>query len=98
MSKKEVTKPDLKQKCFHEHYFTENLTGIEDWVITSIDREDTLKKLRKRVYKLKTYAPCSLNEREIYEVFSNKIEYLACMKQKPLHLPKLLENFKGFFH
>ena len=73
MSKKEVTKPNLKQKCFHEHYFTESLTGIEDWVITLIDREDTLKKLRKRefywVYKLKTFAPCSLNEREIYEVF-----------------------------
>ena len=35
------------------------------------DIADTLKELRKKelywLYKLRTYAPCSLNERNIYE-------------------------------
>ena len=71
--KKEVPKQALKQKRFHDHYCTESHTGIEDWVITLIDRADTLKELRKKelywMYKLKTYAPYGLNEREVYEAF-----------------------------
>ena len=71
--KKEVPKQALKQKRFHDHYCTESHTGIEDWVITLIDRADTLKELRKKelywMYKLKTYAPYGFNEREVYEAF-----------------------------
>ena len=73
INKKEVPKQALKQKRFHGHYCTESHTGIEDWVITLIDRADTLKELRKKelywMYKLKTYAPYGLNEREVYEAF-----------------------------
>ena len=73
LNKKEVPKQALKQKRFHDHYCTESQTGIEDWVITLIDRADTLKELRKKelywMYKLKTYAPYGLNEREVYEAF-----------------------------
>ena len=77
ISKKEVPKQTLKQKRFHDHYchncHTESHTGIEDWIITLIDRADTLKELRKKelywMYKLKTYAPYGLNEREVYEAF-----------------------------
>ena len=71
ISKKEVPKHALKQKRLHDHDCMESHTGIEDWVITLIDSTDTLKELRKKelylMYKLKTYAPYGLNEREIYE-------------------------------
>ena len=73
INKKEVPKQALKQKRFHDHYCTKSHTGIEDWVITLIERADTLKELRKKelywMYKLKTYAPYGLNEREVYEAF-----------------------------
>ena len=72
ISKKEVPKQALKQKRFPDHYCKESHTGI-DWVITLIDRADSLKELRKKelywMYKLKTYAPYGLNEREVYEAF-----------------------------
>ena len=46
---------------------------IQDWVVTLIDSGDTLKELRKkelyRLYKLKTYAPYGLNERDVCEAF-----------------------------
>ena len=45
ISKKEVSKQALKRKRFRGHYCTESHTGIEDWVITLIDRADTLKEL-----------------------------------------------------
>ena len=73
MNKKAVPKQALKQKRFHEHYYSDGHNGIEDWVITLIDSADTLKELRKKelywMYKLKTYAPCGLNERDVYEAF-----------------------------
>ena len=73
ISKQEVPKQALKQKSFHDHYCMESRTGIKGWVITLIDREDTLKELRKKelywMYKLKTYAPYGLNEREVYQAF-----------------------------
>ena len=73
ISKKEVPKQALKQKRFHDHFCTESHTDIEDWVITLIDRAYTLKEMRKKelywMYKLKTYAPYDLNEREVYEAF-----------------------------
>ena len=68
--KKEVPKQALKQKRFHYHYCTESHTGIEDWVITLIDRADAFRKKELYwMYKLKTYAPYGLNEREVYEAF-----------------------------
>ena len=48
ISKKEVPKQALKQKRFYDYYCTEGHTGIEDWVITLIDRADTLKELKKK--------------------------------------------------
>ena len=73
MHKKEVLKQVLKQKSFHEHYCTESHTGIEGWVIILIDKADTIKEFRKKeldwMYKLKTYAPCGINERDVYEAF-----------------------------
>ena len=68
-----VPKQALKQQHFHEHYCSDGHNGIEDWVITLIDSADTLKELRKKelywMYKLKTYAPYGLNERDVYEAF-----------------------------
>ena len=76
MNKEAVPKQALKQKrkhYFHEHYCSDRLNGIEDWVITLIDSANTLKQLRKKelywMYKLKAYAPYGLNERYICEAF-----------------------------
>ena len=59
VKKEAVPKQALKQKRFHEHYYSDRNNGIEDWVITLIDSADTLKDLRKAelywMYKLKTY-------------------------------------------
>ena len=52
-----VPKQALKQKRFHEHYYSVRHNGIEDWVITLIDNANTLKELRRKglywMYKLK---------------------------------------------
>ena len=48
MNKKEGPKQALKQKCFHEHYFTQSNTGIEDWVTTLIDKANTLKRVKEK--------------------------------------------------
>ena len=48
MNKNKVSEQALKQKSFHENYFTEYHTGIEDWVITLIDRAYSSKELRKK--------------------------------------------------
>ena len=73
VSKEVALKQTLKQKRFYEHYCSDRHSGIEDWIITLIDSADTLKDLRKKelhwMYRLKTYAPCGLNERDVYEVF-----------------------------
>ena len=73
MSKEAVLKQALKQKHFHEHYCSDGHNGIGDWVITLIDRADTLKEPRKKelywMYKLKTYALYGLNKRDVYEAF-----------------------------
>ena len=71
VNKVAVPKQALKQQHFHEHYCSDRHNGIQDWVITLIDSADTLKELRKKelywMYKLKTYAPYGLNERDVYE-------------------------------
>ena len=73
MNKKVVPKPTLKQKLFHEHYCLDRRNGITDWVISVIDSADPLKELRRkelyRMYRLKTYAPYGLSERDVYEAF-----------------------------
>ena len=73
LNKEAVPKQALKQKRFHEHYCSDRHNGIEDWVITLIDSADTLKELRKKelywMYKLRTYAPYGLKERDVYEAF-----------------------------
>ena len=73
VNKEAVPKQALKQKSFHEHCYSDRHNGIEDWVITLMDSTDTLKELRRKdlywMYKLKTYAPYGLNERDVYEAF-----------------------------
>ena len=73
MNKEAVPKQALKQKGFHEHYYSDRHNGIEDRVITLIDSADSLKELRKKelywMYKLNAYAPHGLNERDVYEAF-----------------------------
>ena len=73
VSKEAVPKQTLKQKHFHEHYCSDKHNGIEDWVITLIDSANTLTELRRKelywMYKLKTYAPYGLDERDVYEAF-----------------------------
>ena len=73
VNKEAVPIQALRQKLFHEHYCSDRHNGIEDWVITLIDSADTLKEMRKKelswMYKLKTYAPYGLNERDAYEAF-----------------------------
>ena len=72
VNKEAVPKQALKQR-FHEHYCSDRHNGIADWVITLIDSDDTLKELRRKglywIYKLKTYAPYGLNERDVYKAF-----------------------------
>ena len=62
-------KQALKQKHFHELYCSYRLNGIKDWVITLIYSADTLKELGRKelywMYKLKTYAPYGLYERDV---------------------------------
>ena len=73
VNKGAVPKQALKQRRFHADYCSDRHNGIEDWVITLIDSAETLKELRKKelywMYKLKTYAPYGLNERDVYEAF-----------------------------
>ena len=61
VNKEAVPKQAIKQKHFHEHYCSDRHNGIEDGVIILIDSAD--------IYNLKTYAPYSLNERDVHEVF-----------------------------
>ena len=71
MKKEAIPKQALKQKRFHEHFCLDRHNDMEDWVITSIDSDNTLKKLKRKelywMYKIKTYAPYGLNERNVYE-------------------------------
>ena len=73
MNKEAVLKQALKQKRFHQHYCSDRQNDIQDRCITLIDKADTLKELRKKqlywMYKLKTYAPYGINQRDVYEAF-----------------------------
>ena len=48
VNKEAVSKQALKQKTFHEYYCSDKYNDIQDWVITLIDRADTLKELKKK--------------------------------------------------
>ena len=68
MNKEAVPKQALKKR-FHEHYCSDRHNGI-DWFITLIDSAGTLRRKELYwIYKLKTYAPYGLNERDVYEAF-----------------------------
>ena len=73
MNKEAVLKQALKQKRFHEHYCSDRQNDIHDRCINLIDKADTIKELRKKqlywMYKLKTYAPYGINQRDVYEAF-----------------------------
>ena len=73
VNKEAIPKQALKQKRFLKHYCSDIYNGIQDWAITLIDSADTLKELTRKelhwMYKLKTYAPYRLNERNVYEAF-----------------------------
>ena len=43
MDKEAVPKQALKQKLFHEHYYSDRQNDIQDYVITLIDSADTLR-------------------------------------------------------
>ena len=47
-NKKQVLKEALKQKVFHEHFCSDDQSGIQDWVITLIEQVDDEKFLRQR--------------------------------------------------
>ena len=59
-------------KRFHEHYLQNDHNEICDWEITITDHAETVKSLRQKelycYHKLKTYAPYSHNERDVYKV------------------------------
>ena len=59
-------------KRFHEHYLQNDHNEICDWEITITDHAETVKFLRQTelywYHKLKTYAPYSHNERDVYKI------------------------------
>ena len=73
VNKETIPKQALKQKRFHEYYSSDRHNGIQDWIITLIEIDDTLKELRRKalywMYKLKTYAPYGLYKKDVYEAF-----------------------------
>ena len=48
VNKEAVPKQALKQKRFQEHYCSDRHHGIADWVITLIDRVNTLQNLKRK--------------------------------------------------
>ena len=61
------------QKRFHKYYCQNDHNGIFDWHIRIIDHAEMEKTLRQKelywYYKLKTYAPFGLNDRDIYAAY-----------------------------
>ena len=45
VDKEAVPKQALKQKLFHEHYYSDRQNDIQDYVITLIDSADTLREV-----------------------------------------------------
>ena len=47
-NRKQALKEALKQKIFHEHFCSDDRSGIQDWVITLIEQVDDPKFLRQK--------------------------------------------------
>ena len=63
----------VEQKIFHQHFCNDGHHGDEDWSVTLIDQVDNLPMLRKNErfwqYKLNTFYPNGLNEKEVPQIF-----------------------------
>ena len=61
--------PKVNQEHFHQHFKLPEHNGMDDWRVTFIDRPDDRKELRRREsfgqYKLNTFFPQGLNERNV---------------------------------
>ena len=61
--------PKVNQEHFHQHFKLPEPNGMDDWRVTLIDSADNRKELRRREcfwqYKLNTFFPHSLNERNV---------------------------------
>ena len=59
----------VSQELFHAHFSKEGHCGISDWEFLLIDQTEDINILRKREmfwqYKLDTFEPNGLNEREV---------------------------------
>ena len=69
-----IKKSKLKQKLFHKHYCSEGHQCIENWSVTLIDQAEDLNSLTKKelywINRLNTWAPNTLNVREVYEAYN----------------------------
>ena len=69
-----ITKSELKQKLFHEHYCSECHQGIENWAIILIYQAEDLNPLTKKelcwINWLNTWALNGPNVREVYEDYN----------------------------
>ena len=69
-----IKKSELKQKLFHEHYYSDGHQGIENWSVTLIGQVEDLDSLREkelcRINRLNTWAPNRINVREVYEAYN----------------------------
>ena len=72
-NKEQTLKEALKQKIFHEHFCPDDHNGIQDWVITSIEHVDGVKRLTQSehfwAHKLETLYLNGLNQRDIYAAY-----------------------------
>ena len=63
----------VPQESFHAHFNSIGHNGKEDWEITLIDQAETLTSVRRKEcfwqYKLDTFIPNGLNEREVFMDF-----------------------------
>ena len=68
-SRKFLSGNAVPQESFHAHFHAEGHNGINDWQFTLIDKATDTTSLRRKEsfwqYKLKTFSPQGLNEREV---------------------------------
>ena len=77
---KSVKAPNVNQLHFHQHFKLPEHNGMDDWRVTLIDRADNRKELRRREsfwqYKLNTFFPHGLNERNVPGEYDQFVIYL----------------------